>query len=156
TASLSEAIDYAAGKDVVIVAAAGNSSSTSPFYPAADTAVIGVAASNPDDELYSWSNHGPWVQVAAPGCNNAPWLKGGYVSICGTSSAAPLVAGLAALVRSARPTATAAETVKTVYQAVHQMPGDVRRGRPDAGEALAGQLPAGAGRPRRLAIATLR
>ena len=153
TAALSEAIDYAASKDVVIVAAAGNSSSTLPFYPAADAAVIGVAASNPDDELYSWSNHGPWVQVAAPGCNDAPWLKGGYVSICGTSSAAPLVAGLAALVRSARPTATAAETVNIVYQAVRQVPGDVRRGRPDAGEALAAQVPA---RSARRTTATLR
>ena len=156
TAALSEAIDYAASKDIVIVASAGNSSSATPFYPAADPAVIGVAASNPNDELYSWSNHGPWVQVAAPGCNNAPWLKGDYVSICGTSAAAPLVAGLAALVRSARPTATAEETVKTVYHAAHQVPGDVQRGRPDAGEALAGQLPAGAGKPRRLATSTLR
>ena len=136
--ALSEAIDYAASKDVVIVAAAGNSSSTSPFYPAADSAVIGVAASNPEDQLYSWSNHGAWVQVAAPGCNDALWLRGGYVSMCGTSAAAPLVAGLAALVRSARPTATAQETVKAVYQAVDQVSAEVRRGRINAGAAVAG------------------
>jgi len=157
TEAMTEAIDYAASKDAVIVAAAGNSSSTTPFYPAADNGVISVAASNPDDQLYTWSNHGPWVEIAAPGCNGALWLKGGYVSFCGTSSAAPLVAGLAALVRSARSTATAAETVQTVYGAVDQMSGDVHRGRVNAGAALAALPTSDAGPAgRRTTTVTLR
>jgi subtilisin family serine protease len=138
TEALSEAIDYAANKDVVVVAAAGNSSSADPYYPAADVAVIGVAATNEQDQLYGWSNHGSWVQVAAPGCNDAPWPNGAYVSFCGTSAAAPLVAGLAALVRSARPTATAQDTVKAVYQAVDRVSPEVRRGRINAGTTVTG------------------
>ena len=36
---------------------------------------------------YSWSNFGSWVRLAAPGCNVAPILGGGYGTFCGTSSA---------------------------------------------------------------------
>jgi hypothetical protein len=136
TEALTAAIEYAVAKDAVIVAAAGNSSSTTPFYPAAEGGVIGVAATNPDDRLYSWSNHGSWIQVAAPGCSSAPWLKGGYVGFCGTSAAAPLVAGLAALVRSAWPQATAEQTAEVVDKAVDSIPAEVRNGRINAALAL--------------------
>ena len=81
TDALSEAIAYASSKDVVVVASAGNSGSVTPFYPAADGSVISVAASNPSDQLYSWSNRGTWVLVAAPGCNDAPWPGGEYVLV---------------------------------------------------------------------------
>jgi subtilisin family serine protease len=146
TAALSEAVDYAERKDVVVVAAAGNSSASTPFYPAADGSVIGVAASNESDQLYSWSNRGAWVQVTAPGCNDAPWPGGGYVSFCGTSSAAPLVAGIAALVRSAKPTATAIETAQAVNKTVDAVPAEVRNGRVNAGFAVSGQRASDAGK----------
>ena len=146
TTALSEAVDYAAKKDAVVVASAGNSSSNTPFYPAAEGSVISVAASNESDELYSWSNRGAWVQVTAPGCSDAPWLGGGYVSFCGTSAAAPLVAGIAALVRSARPTATAIETVQAVDKAVDVVPADVRNGRVNAAVAVSGQRTSDAGK----------
>lgn len=136
TAALSEALTYAVAKDAVIVASAGNSSSDTPFYPAADDNVVGVAATNPDDRLYSWSNRGSWIQVAAPGCNSAPWPQGGYVGFCGTSAAAPLVAGLAGLVRSAWPQATAAQTVDAVENSVDEVSPGVRRGRINAALAL--------------------
>ena len=136
TDAMSEAIAYASSKDVVVVASAGNSGSATPFYPAAAGSVISVAATNQADKLYSWSNRGAWVLVAAPGCNDAPWPGGGYVSFCGTSAAAPLVAGLAALIRSAKPTATAAETVDAVTKAVDKISTDVRGGRVNAGVAL--------------------
>jgi len=103
TQMLTDAVAYAASKGAVMVAAAGNSGSVNPTHPAAYPQVIGVAGSTPEDELYSWSNYGPWVQVAAPGCNTAPQLGGGYINFCGTSSAAPVVSGLAALALSLRP-----------------------------------------------------
>jgi subtilisin family serine protease len=109
TQALADAVAYAEQKDVVVVAAAGNSATATPFYPAAYPGVIAVAASDPARRLYSWSDHGDWVGLAAPGCNVAPALDGGYVDFCGTSSASPIVAGLAALAISAVPSATSAE-----------------------------------------------
>lgn len=115
-ASIAEegAVDYAARHDVLVVASAGNSGSTRRFYPAAHQGVVAVAGTDADDRLYSWSNRGDWVDLAAPGCNAALWRSGAYSTFCGTSSAAPLVAGLAALVRSANPRATAAETARAL------------------------------------------
>lgn len=138
---LSEAVRYATRKDVVIVAAAGNSGSAIPFYPAAEGSVLGVAATNERDGLYSWSNRGAWVGVAAPGCNIASWPGATYIEFCGTSSATPLVSGLAALVRAARPQATVGQTVEAVEKAVVAVAGEVRHGRVSAADAFA-QLPA--------------
>src|SRR5438477_31328 len=75
---LRQAIDYATSKDAVVVAAAGNNGLAEPFFPAAYPNVIGVAATDQSDRLYSWSEHGSWIQVAAPGCNIAPAPGGGY------------------------------------------------------------------------------
>src|SRR5206468_13102282 len=101
---LTNALAYATGKGVMVVAAAGNSGTTTQFFPAADPRAISVAATTVTDRRYSWSNFGPWVRVAAPGCNVAPILAGGYGNFCGTSSATPVVAGLVALELSAVPT----------------------------------------------------
>jgi subtilisin family serine protease len=136
TDALSAAVAYAVSKDVVLVASAGNSSTNIPFYPAADGGVIGVAATNEQDQLYSWSNHGAWIQVAAPGCTAAPWPNEGYVGFCGTSAAAPLVAGVAGLIRSARPLATAEQTADAIGKAVDPVNAEVRRGRINAALAL--------------------
>jgi subtilisin family serine protease len=153
TDALSEAIAYASSKDVVVVASAGNSGSVTPFYPAADGSVISVAASNPSDQLYSWSNRGTWVLVAAPGCNDALWPGGEYVSFCGTSAAAPLVAGIAALFRAAKPSASATETADAVSNAVDEMSPDVRYGRVNAGLALSGVRASNGGTVRRTTVA---
>ena len=100
---------YAANKGVVVVAAAGNAGRTAQFFPAADPHAVSVAATTVADQRYTWSNFGSWVRLAAPGCNVAPILGGGYGNFCGTSSAAPVVAGLVALELSAQPAATAQE-----------------------------------------------
>lgn len=103
TRALADAVAHAASAGVVIVAAAGNNGNKTAFYPAAYPQVISVAATTPSDRRYEWSNHGSWVQVAAPGCNIAPDSGGGYINFCGTSSATPLVSGIAALAYSLRP-----------------------------------------------------
>jgi subtilisin family serine protease len=116
TQTLADAVAYAASKGVVLVAAAGNSSSSTPFYPAAYPSVVAVGGTDSADRLYGWSNYGSWVHVAAPGCNLAPLLSGGYGTFCGTSSATPIVAGLAGLVLAARPDVsnrTVAQTIMT-------------------------------------------
>jgi hypothetical protein len=139
---LSASVQYATRKNVVVVAAAGNSGSTTPFYPAAESSVVGVAATNQDDRLYSWSNHGAWVRVAAPGCNVAPWPADAYIELCGTSAAAPLVSGLAALLRAANPQATVQQTVDALEKAVVPVPGELRHGRVSAGQAIMQLTPA--------------
>ena len=142
SAALGNALSYASAKNVVVVAAAGNSGTTIPFYPAADPRAISVAATTVADRRYSWSNFGQWVRVAAPGCNIAPLVQGGYGSFCGTSSASPLVAGLAALALSANPHATAHDVEQALDTATVPLPGIVQYGRIDAGRALALLRPA--------------
>jgi len=118
--TLEAAVSNAWNKGVVIVAAAGNTGTTSKIYPAAYTNVIAVAATDNNDLKASFSTHGAkWVDVAAPGANvystfpNHPFYleeqynrSQGYDVANGTSMASPIVAGVAALAWSAQPGAT--------------------------------------------------
>ncbi len=100
----------------VMVAAAGNNGpSTAMEYPAAKhkPGLLAVAASTQDDRLAAFSTRGQWVDLAAPGENILSCVPiSSYASWSGTSMAAPLVAGTAALVRAKYPSFTAAQ-VKT-------------------------------------------
>jgi subtilisin family serine protease len=138
TRTLSDAVDYAVGKGALIVAAAGNEGTTTPFYPAAYPAAIGVTGTTSSDRRYDWSNHGSWVQIAAPGCNVAPMLGGKYGEFCGTSSATPVVSGLAGLALSAKPNASAAEVEQALNKAVSPVGSAVQYGRVDAARTLSG------------------
>ncbi len=87
-------------KGAVVVAAAGNENTGGPSYPAAYPNVIAVAATNEYDKRASFSNHGSWVDVAAPGVNILSTVPGGYGYRGGTSMAAPHVSALAGLLAS--------------------------------------------------------
>ncbi len=117
------------GQGVVIVAAAGNSASTQPEYPAGerDHGLLAVAASTEADTLASFSNDGLWVQLAAPGEQIVSAVPGGYGAWSGTSMAAPLVAGAAALVRSARPTLGARTVAEHLIDRAAPIAGDLPR-----------------------------
>lgn len=136
TDAVRHAVAYAAAKGAVLIAAAGNAGTTFPFYPAADAGVVSVGATMADDSLYEWSNRGPWVRLAAPGCNTAPGLGGGFVDFCGTSSAAPVVAGLAGVAIAESPAASPAAVEAALGAEAVPVP-YVARGRVNARGALA-------------------
>jgi subtilisin family serine protease len=65
--ALCSAVDYATSKGALVIAAAGNSRTSEPFYPAACPGVLAVSATDGDGDFASFSNYGPWVALAAPG-----------------------------------------------------------------------------------------
>lgn len=88
----------------LVIAAAGNSNSNVPFYPASYDYVLSVAASNAADQKHTNSSYGNTVDIVAPGGNILTTsYNDSYGSDSGTSLAAPIVAGAAALVWEINP-----------------------------------------------------
>ena len=98
-----EAISYARAGNVVMVASAGNNNTSVPQYPAAYPGVVAVAATNLLDRKANFSNFGSHVFVDAPGRSIVSAIpNGGYGIASGTSFSAPMVSGMAGLIRSLR------------------------------------------------------
>jgi subtilisin family serine protease len=106
-----EAIKYCWANGVLPIIAAGNDSTVFSYYPAAYDESVAVAALNTNLSKAGFSNHGSWVDVAAPGVSlRTTTANGGYTSsFAGTSGACPVAAGVAALIWGARPSASAQE-----------------------------------------------
>ncbi|MEV8440689.1 type VII secretion-associated serine protease mycosin [Actinosynnema sp. NPDC051121] len=107
-----DAVAYAQAKDVLLVAAVGNRADLGQVasYPASYDGVLGVGSIDITGARSSDSQIGPYVDLVAPGQDVlAAASAGGHDYWKGTSFATPVVAGTAALVRSARPDLTAAQ-----------------------------------------------
>lgn len=119
---------------LLIVTGAGNGgqigNGSTRVYPAAERAqtddnLISVGASNSSDQLALFStmanvidrHKDRWVRVVAPGEGIMSALPGGrYGAWSGTSMSAPIVAGVAALVRAAEPGLNLSETVQRIEE----------------------------------------
>ena len=144
--TIEDAINYAWNKGVVVVAAAGNESTSSASYPAYYSNVISVAATDKNDAKASFSNFGTWVDVAAPGMSIYSTYKGNtYSTLSGTSMASPYVAGLAGLVWSSGLCTTNSCVRSKIESTADQIIGtgsNWSKGRVNAFKAVGGVVPA--------------
>ena len=102
---LDRALRRADRRGILVVVSAGNEWTASPMYPAAHPSVLSVGAVDADGVLAAFSNHGPNVDLTAPGVRlPSVWNRGRYVTnLWGTSFSAPMAAGAAALLLQHRP-----------------------------------------------------
>lgn len=121
---LESALEYGVEKGLLFVAAAGNSATSEPSYPAASSYVFSVSAVDAGGQSASYSNFGSWIDLAAPGGDarrdgnldglaDVVWSTSGerlggatepaYRGLQGTSMAAPHVAGIFALMKAEMP-----------------------------------------------------
>jgi subtilisin family serine protease len=149
SADLERAISAARDRGVLVVCAAGNDHrdlGLLPSYPASlpQDNVLGVAATAPGGVLAAISSFGAGVDLAAPGQEIiSTAADGGYEMRTGTSMAAPMVAGAAALVAGVLPGAGARELAAALVGTATPSALPIGAGRLNVGAALRAAAPGG-------------
>jgi subtilisin family serine protease len=136
--TLQTAVDYVLGKGVVLVTSAGNNAYGDQKWPAASPNVIGVAATDKNDKLASYSNFGSHVKIAAPGEVVTTRHPTDYTIVNGTSFSTPAIASIIALMWSAFPNATPAQLRTAITSTADPCcDGKIGGGRVNAARAMA-------------------
>lgn len=136
--ALNAAISYTNQQGLILVAAAGNESTSSPVYPAAlDSNVMGIASTSDGDTRSTFSNYGNVdVWIAAPGEYVISTYPGGtFAAASGTSFSSPLVAGSADLLLTVKPNLNQS-SAKTAFSHAVKLTPDLNQGRLDIYQAL--------------------
>ncbi|MCG8606897.1 S8 family serine peptidase, partial [bacterium] len=101
---LRDVMQFAYRQNCVLVASAGNSNTDKVHYPSGFAETISVGATDFEDGLAGFSNFGSSVDLVAPGVDLFTTMRENqYGPFSGTSAAAPMVSGLAALILSRTP-----------------------------------------------------
>lgn len=124
---------YNSGAGTLLIGAAGNEDTNSRQYPAANVDAIAVASVSAETASLgakaSYSNFGPWVDIAAPGGTDRfrtdSSVPGkGTEGLVGTSMASPMVAGVAGMLLAVDPTISAPALrsilLETADQSIYQ------------------------------------
>ncbi|MFE6869235.1 S8 family serine peptidase [Kitasatospora sp. NPDC057692] len=127
---LKQAVTYALGKDVIVVASAGNDGDRGnpAMYPAAFPGVVSVSGVDETGAFWLPSESGRGITIAAPATGiYSTNDQGGYVQADGTSYAAAYVSATAALIRSHQPNLSAGQVIHRLISTTVE-----RHKRPDA------------------------
>jgi subtilisin family serine protease len=108
SAALQAVIKDTIKKGVVVAAAAGNSNTTVPHYPAAGNGtaasadgLVAVTSVDMYEKKSGFANYGLWVDIAAPGEGiRSTFPTSMYANWSGTSMATPFISGQAALIHT--------------------------------------------------------
>jgi subtilisin family serine protease/predicted GH43/DUF377 family glycosyl hydrolase len=140
-----DVIEYANSMGAIVIAAAGNDNTDEPFYPSSYEDVISVAGTDTNDNQSNFSNYGQHIDLSAPAESiYGPLSNGRYGVASGTSLSAPLVAGVAGLVKAKNPEWTGRQAGEQVRVNTDSMPahtGEFGRGRLNAYRALTESSP---------------
>jgi len=135
------AVSYAIERGCLVVGSAGNllaTGASAPQYPCGFPGVLCVGATSNEDLPLPGTARGEWVAMAAPGqAVPTTVVGGGYGTATGTSPAAAMVSGAAAMVWSMDPTQSASQVRERLLTGALPLPSELGlgAGRLDALEA---------------------
>jgi subtilisin family serine protease len=136
---MNRAMNSANRQGIICVASAGNDGKDELVYPAAYTStVLGIASTNDQDQLSSFSNYGrDLVWVGAPGEGViSPYPYSTYAAGWGTSFSAPMVSGAAALMLQLDPDVNQYAAAQALAHANDVDPSQLNHGRVDLYQAM--------------------
>lgn len=121
-ADIRDAVEYAQSKGKLLFAGAGNGAKkgNKKQYPAAYPEAVAVAGTGPDGMVSDYSQHGDWIDIAAPADDIPGWCDTAFDVYCdgdgGTSSATALASATAALIWSKHPDWTGNQVLRVMFE----------------------------------------